>query len=66
MTDRRPMFFRVTTDAPRPIHGVIRDLRTLKGATARLERTYPSWQEIEVQYTPFAGQDAATGRTAAP
>jgi hypothetical protein len=37
--------------------GAFGDLKTLKGATRRLQRWFPSWTEIEVQFEPFPSQE---------
>jgi hypothetical protein len=54
----RPIFFRVGKDT-----GVFYDLKTLKGALARLYRAMPDAREYEVQYGAPLGTDAGAGES---
>ena len=50
------IYWRVTTmqnGEPVRAGGAFDDLKTLKGATKRLLRRFPKWQEIEARYEPF-------------
>lgn len=52
----RTIYYRVTVEQSGERvtgGGAFGDLKTLKGATNRLIRRHPKWQEIEVQYEPF-------------
>ena len=57
----RTIYWRVTVEQNGELvtgGGAFGDLKTLKGATRRLERRHPRWKEIEVQYEPFPSQEA--------
>jgi hypothetical protein len=57
----RTIYWRVTklqNGLPVTAGGAFGDLKTLKGATRRLERRFPTWTEIVVQYEPFPIQGA--------
>jgi hypothetical protein len=51
----RVVYYRISTGTW-VYAGRFHDLKTLKGATSRLQRMYPSWTAVEVQYEPFPGQ----------
>lgn len=52
----RPIYWRVTFPG-QTVTGVFHDLKTLRGASKRLVRQFPSWGEIEVRFNPFGGDN---------